>query len=76
MVGTVTIASPSFTYQQCIRDGDNGYLSQAHQWKTVLKKAMNEWHSDSDMARRARQDAIDRYAWFNQRSVILTALAL
>ena len=32
IVGTVTIATPTFTYRGAIDDGRNGYLATAQQW--------------------------------------------
>ncbi len=41
VVGTQSIASPTYTYARAIRDGDNGYLAQAHEWAKVIGRAID-----------------------------------
>ena len=38
IVGTVTIATPTFTYRGAIDDGRNGYLATAQQWNDILRE--------------------------------------
>ncbi len=74
IVGTQTIASPTFTYAHAIRHQDNGYLSQAHLWGHTIRQALNEMNDYQKMAARSREDAQTRYACFNQKQTILKAL--
>ncbi|MFI4957040.1 MAG: glycosyltransferase [Gammaproteobacteria bacterium] len=74
VVGTQTIASPTFTYANVIRDGDNGYLSKAYEWDVVIKRAMDALPCAVKMAERARDDALKNFAWYHQKSIILKAL--
>ena len=76
VVGTQSIASPSYTYARSIRDGDNGYIAQSHQWESVIQRAMRELNGYRAMAKRSHDDARHRFAWFNQRPCILSALGL
>jgi glycosyltransferase involved in cell wall biosynthesis len=77
IVGTLSIASPTYTYQRAIRDGDNGYLAQAHQWASCIKRAVGDMEKNyQPMAERAYEDAKAKYAWFNQRFRIIGALGL
>ena len=76
VVGTQTIASPTFTYARAIRHGDNGYLAQAHQWADCIQTAVAAMPEFDVMARRSYAHARDTYAWFNQRGQIVSALGI
>jgi hypothetical protein len=76
IVGTQSIASPTYTYARAIRDGENGYLAQAHEWISCIRKAVANLDNYQTMAERAFQDSRSRYAWYNQNSNIMTALGL
>lgn len=76
IVGTLSIASPSYTYTGAIQDGENGYIAQAHQWASVIQRAIENIDTYPDMAATAYADARSKYAWFNQRETILNALRL
>lgn len=76
IAGTLSIASPSYTYAAAIRDGQNGYLAQAHQWTSAIQRALEQIDSYPAMAAAAYADAHTTYAWFNQRETILHALGL
>jgi glycosyltransferase involved in cell wall biosynthesis len=76
VVGTQSIASPTYTYARAIRHGENGYLAQSHQWLSVIHQALREIEQYLSMAQRSRADAREKYAWFNQRECILAALGL
>lgn len=74
IVGTLSIASPSRTYAAAIQDGENGYIAQAHQWASVIQRAIENIDMYPDMAEKAYTDARSKYAWLNQRETILNAL--
>ena len=76
IVGTQTIASPTYTYARAIRHGDNGYLAQAHQWASCIRRAVADLGDYQAMAERSHEDALSKYAWFKQRACILAALGL
>lgn len=76
VVGATSIASPSYTYAGAIRDGENGYISQAHQWTDVIERAIDNLPASRQMIELAREDARSKYAWFNHRETILAALNL
>jgi glycosyltransferase involved in cell wall biosynthesis len=76
VVGTQSIASPTYTYARAIRHGQNGYLAQAHQWLAAIRQAVGEMELYQARAERTRADAREKYAWFNQRECILDALGL
>ena len=78
IVGTLTIASPSFTYAEAIRHGENGYLAEDEQWEVVLLQAIAVKDTDLEQHRRmsaaAWQDVQQRFTWQTQRPAILQAL--
>ena len=41
VVGTITIASPTYAYSSAISDGENGYIAQAHEWSSVISRALH-----------------------------------
>ncbi len=75
-VGTLSIASPSFTYRQAIRDGENGYLAKAHEWTEVIFAALDRSDAYGVMATRARSDALLKFGWQHQTEAILRALQI
>jgi hypothetical protein len=76
IVGTLSIASPSYTYAKAIQDGVNGYIAQSHQWVSVIQHAISNIDSYESMATAACKDAYLKYAWLNQRQVIRDAFGL
>lgn len=64
-VGTVSIASPTYTYGRAIRDGENGFIARDHEWVQVIRKAIaliEEPGAYARMAEAAQRDAIERYS--------------
>ncbi|HEX9719216.1 MAG TPA: glycosyltransferase family 1 protein [Ramlibacter sp.] len=76
VVGTQSIASPTYTYARAIRHGHNGYLAQAHQWLSAIRQAVSDLERYQSVAERTRTDAREKYAWFNQRACVFAALGL
>jgi O-antigen biosynthesis protein len=80
IVGTLTIAFPTFAYAQAIRHGENGYLAEVDQWENVLLQAIATRDNDFDKHRRmtetAFQDVQQRFTWQTQRPAVLQALGL
>lgn len=76
IVGTLSIASPSYTYTAAMQDGYNGYIAQAHQWGSRIKHAIEQIDAYPAMAAAAYADVLSKYAWFNQRETIQRALGL
>ena len=74
IVGTQSIASPTHTYSAAIRDGKNGYIAQAHQWASVIQRAIENIGTYNDMVESAHSDVRVKYVWSNQRETILRAL--
>jgi glycosyltransferase involved in cell wall biosynthesis len=70
IVGTVTIASPVFTYTHAIRDGENGYLATSTEWYDKLRNAISSMDTYSTMAERVFRDSNTRYSWQNYTALI------
>ena len=75
-VGTLSIASPSYTYRRAICDGTNGYLAKAYEWTETILRAVDNWSAYQGMASVARSDAIQKFGWLSQTDSILSALQL
>jgi glycosyltransferase involved in cell wall biosynthesis len=76
IVGTLSIASPSHTYAAAIQDGENGYIAQAHQWASVIQRAIENIGTYPDIAATAYGHARSKAAWSSQRENILQALGM
>ncbi len=74
IVGTATIATPTFTYRGAIDDGWNGYLATAQQWGEVLRERVAQVDEVHAVAERAAADALERYAPEAQVSALRAAL--
>ena len=73
-VGTVSVASPTFTYADVIEDGANGFLAYAHQWQSAILNAIDSLERHSSIASAARALVDARFSWTTQRPSILQAL--
>ncbi len=76
ILGTLSIASPSQRYAASIQDGENGYIARAHQWGSVMRRAIENMDHYGAMAEVAHADSLAKYACFNQRDKILQAVGL
>lgn len=75
-VGTQSIASPGDVYARTIRHGDNGYLARAHEWRAVIREALDDIDGYEQMAERSHADARRKYSWTVQRPLVIAALDL
>jgi glycosyltransferase involved in cell wall biosynthesis len=78
IVGTVTIASPTYTLRSAIRDGVNGLLAHEQEWEAKLRLAIRDLEGSGDryaaMAELAAEHSLKRYHWENQLPAIRAAL--
>lgn len=78
-VGTWSVATPTYTYQNAIQDGVNGRLARAHEWDGALLEAIELVREPSrygDIADAAAAKVYERYGWNKQTTAILDALGL
>jgi glycosyltransferase involved in cell wall biosynthesis len=77
IVGTVCVASPTFTFRAAIRDGENGYLASSHEWEAKIR-AVLEMIADpgryAAMAEQAFQHVEREYGWNQQAAAIVAAV--
>ena len=53
VVGTVTVATPTYTYRQAINDGINGYLARSFEWQEKIGHAVASIDNYPELAERA-----------------------
>jgi glycosyltransferase involved in cell wall biosynthesis len=70
IVGTVTIASPTFSFRSAIQNGGNGFLANAHEWEERLSSLIDRLDDYSDIAARAFQHSEECYSWVNKTALI------
>lgn len=73
-VGTLTIATPIYSYASAITSGENGYLSGSTEWHNRISTMIERLDSYKEMACAAHEHAIEQYAWFNQLEKIESAV--
>jgi glycosyltransferase involved in cell wall biosynthesis len=77
IAGTLTVSSPSFTIRNAIRDGENGFLANAHEWELKLPEAIQTVLDPPryiEMAERAFHEVRRAYAWDGYASQITAAV--
>ena len=73
IVGTITCASPSFTYQKAISHGVNGYLCNSDEWFDTLMKIYEEGVSPEKMTQISKV-CLEQYSYLNQLDLIENTL--
>lgn len=76
LVGTLTIASPTYTYSRAIEHGRNGWLAQAHQWRDAIDAALAAMPHYGEMVEAAAAHARANYLGAAQYPAIVQALGL
>jgi len=74
VVGTPTIATPTFAYSQCITQGDNGFLAKAHEWEAVLESVIVDTATYRGVASASHEHARANYAWDRLANAVLTSV--
>ncbi len=78
VTGTVTIASPTFTFLAAIADGENGFLAPAQGWEAKIGQVIGLLDDDpadyAAIAQRAFTLALEAYRWDHQAPAIEAAL--
>jgi glycosyltransferase involved in cell wall biosynthesis len=74
IAGTVTVASPTFTLENAIRDGENGFIANAFQWDEKLQCLLGNMDSYPLMAAKAFAHSEQNYCWENQVKLVETTL--
>lgn len=67
IVGTITCATPSYTFKNVIENEKNGYLCNLGEWYSTIKGIYNlEEDARLKIGEAAREVSIKNYAYFNQ----------
>ncbi|MCV3216726.1 hypothetical protein OGM63_25015 [Plectonema radiosum NIES-515] len=74
IVGTLSVASPTFTYANAIRDGKTGYLSKSFEWFHKLDSIISSLDNYPEIAKASYDDVEEKYAWYNQVELIENTL--
>jgi len=77
IAGTLTVSSPSFTLCRAIRDGENGFLSNAHEWDLKLHEAIDtvlDTRGYFGMVEKAFHEVQHLYAWNRHAPQVVSAI--
>ena len=74
VVGTLTVATPTFAYRGAIRHGETGWLAGAHEWEEVLRSVLDGQAGHQAVLETARAEALSRFGWERQAESIAAAL--
>ena len=70
IVGTVSIASPTYVYSESIRDGVNGFISNSYEWGDKLEYLLGNDKTIVEVAENAHMDSARKYSWNNMLGII------
>ncbi|MDQ2844754.1 MAG: glycosyltransferase [Acidobacteriota bacterium] len=77
IVGTATVASPTFTFQKAISEGENGFLANGHEWGRAISLAIETVDDPADysaMAECSYLHAREKYSWHAFGPLIASAV--
>jgi len=75
--GTLTLATPTFTFRHSIRHGETGFLVPAHGWDAALSEAVaivDDTQHYAAIADAASGQAQSNYGWDRQAGTIINAV--
>jgi glycosyltransferase involved in cell wall biosynthesis len=73
-VGTLTVATPIYSYASAITHGENGYLAGSTDWGDCIQAITSRMDDYESMARSAHVHSMEKYGWFNQVKCIESVL--
>lgn len=62
VAGTITVATPTYTYKNCIADKEDGFLCEKGEWYQVIADIHDGKYDLDDMLKKAKSKALNRYA--------------
>jgi glycosyltransferase involved in cell wall biosynthesis len=74
IAGTLTLASPTFTYTNAIVDGKNGFLAKSYEWYDKISLLASEPDSLISVASAAYHASLEKYAPKKQTDKIASIL--
>jgi glycosyltransferase involved in cell wall biosynthesis len=72
--GTVTVASPTFTYQNAIRDGKNGFLARDYEWYEKIAALIATMDEYTAIACEAQFYSSRKFSWQEQAGITRSIL--
>jgi glycosyltransferase involved in cell wall biosynthesis len=75
--GTVTVATPTYTFRHAITDGKNGFLARSHEWQRKLEQAvelLDDRARYTEMAIAGHAHAREHFGWDRHSDTIQRAL--
>jgi glycosyltransferase involved in cell wall biosynthesis len=76
VVGTVTVASPTYAFRRAISHGATGFLARSFEWEPMLRHAIEKLDDLPRIAQAAAEDAVVRYAPESQSGCLRDALLM
>jgi glycosyltransferase involved in cell wall biosynthesis/2-polyprenyl-3-methyl-5-hydroxy-6-metoxy-1,4-benzoquinol methylase len=71
ITGTLSVATPTFTYSNAIREGENGFLANSYEWYEKLTYVIDNFDDISKaVGEKAHNDSLSKYSWENQIDLI------
>jgi glycosyltransferase involved in cell wall biosynthesis len=70
LVGTITCASPTYTFREAIESGTNGYLCRQGQWYQTIRQILLDPAAQLPLLEKARLTALERYTAAGNLSAI------
>jgi len=74
ITGTVSIASPIFTYTNAIINRKNGFLAKSYQWFEIIDSIIEDPRILEEIARQAKNTSEQNYIWRNHTNLIINTL--
>lgn len=69
-VGTITVATPTYTYANAIADGENGFLAESYAWCEKLQQALASFSQTNEryveIAQKAASDVLGKFTGKSQ----------
>ena len=70
IVGTPTLASPTYIFEEVIKPKENGFLSNDYEWFEIMDRIVGQEFFGPNIYEKVRNYSIEHYGWKNQISVI------
>ena len=77
ITGTITVASPSYTFKNSIVDGENSFLAASYEWDEKLRRACALVDAPAKyiaMAEKGFKHAVQNYSWDSHATTIEAAI--
>jgi len=75
ITGTLTIATPTYTYANSIKEGFNGYLSKSYEWFEKIDSVIDNMQLYPELAENGYKQVKLKYGWQYQKDLIEQVLS-